>query len=269
MQHALLLLPVVLPVLFWGAYHYYKDRHLPEPAGNLALCFLLGLVAAAVSKGMYMALEPLGWRYDAFALAETDTAALFRYAVLAIGPIEEFSKLMPFVLVVVHLKAFDEPLDGIIYASFIALGYAAVENYFYLDFLTRMESIARGFAGPVVHILFASIWAHWITSEWLAERRLLGPALGTGAEPARRSAVHRKPGLAREPGNHCRRAPPPCAPSHTRPAGSPPTSTPSPTSSSTTSPSNPPTRPAGRPTGRTPAIRTRCIPPTTRWTRGS
>jgi RsiW-degrading membrane proteinase PrsW (M82 family) len=177
MQHALLILPVILPVIFWGAYHYYKDRHLPEPAGNLALCFVLGLAAAALSKGMYMALEPLGWRLDAVALGATDGAALFRYAVLAIGPIEELSKLLPFALIVVHFEAFDEPLDGIIYASFIALGYAAVENYHYLDFLTGTESIARGFAGPVVHILFASIWAHWITSAWLAKRALLGPAL--------------------------------------------------------------------------------------------
>ncbi len=184
MQHALLLLPVVIPVVFWGAYHYHKDRHLPEPAANLALCFVLGLGAAALSRGMYVALEPLGWRLDAVALAETNAMALFRYAILAIGPIEEFSKLLPFVLVVVRLGAFDEPLDGIVYASFIALGYAAVENYHYLDFLTRMESIARGFAGPVVHILFASIWAHWITRARLAERRLIVPALCAGGVAA-------------------------------------------------------------------------------------
>jgi RsiW-degrading membrane proteinase PrsW (M82 family) len=30
--------------------------------------------------------------------------------------------------VALRLPAFDEPLDGIIYASFIALGYAAIEN---------------------------------------------------------------------------------------------------------------------------------------------
>jgi len=70
--------------------------------------------------------------------------------------------------VALRLPAFDEPLDGIIYASFIALGYAAIENYYYLDFLTGLESAARGFAGPVIHILFASIWAHWITRAWLA-----------------------------------------------------------------------------------------------------
>lgn len=177
MPHGLLILPVVVPVLFWAVYHYHKDRHLPEPPGNLLLCFVLGLLAAGISKAMYLGLEPLGLRLDAVALADgNDAVALLAYALLAIGPIEEFAKLLPFLLIVIRLKAFDEPLDGIIYASFIALGYAAVENYHYLDFLTGVESIVRGFAGPVIHILFASIWAHWITRARLARLPIAKPA---------------------------------------------------------------------------------------------
>lgn len=177
MQQGLLLLPVVLPILFWSGYHYHKDRHLPEPAGNLLLCFGLGLLAAALSKGIYIALGPLGLRYDAVALAANDGAALFAFAMLAIGPIEEFSKMLPFLIVVMRFREYDEPLDGIIYASFIALGYAAVENYLYLDFMSGIEAIARGFAGPVIHIVFASIWAYWITRARLAGRPLVLPAL--------------------------------------------------------------------------------------------
>jgi RsiW-degrading membrane proteinase PrsW (M82 family) len=85
--------------------------------------------------------------------------------------------MLPFVVVVLRLKHFDEPLDGIIYASFIALGYAAVENFYYLDFLTGNEAIARGFAGPVIHVLFASIWAYWITRAHLAGRSTARAAL--------------------------------------------------------------------------------------------
>ena len=85
--------------------------------------------------------------------------------------------MVPFLLVAVRLQAFDEPLDGIVYASFIALGYAAVENYHYLDYLTVFESYARGFAGPVIHILFASIWAHSITRARLAQESIFLPAV--------------------------------------------------------------------------------------------
>ena len=172
-----LVIPIVVPVLFWAAYHYHKDRHLPEPPGNLLLCLGLGLLAVGVSRAMYLGLEPLGLRFDAGALADGGIADLFAYAVLAIGPIEELSKLLPFVVVVLHFKAFDEPLDGLIYASFIGLGYAFAENLLYLDYLEPHEAIARGFAGPVIHILFASIWAYWITVAWLDRRPILRPAL--------------------------------------------------------------------------------------------
>jgi len=177
MQAILMTLPVVMPALFWAAYHYFKDRDLPEPPGNLVLCFVLGVAAAWLSKGAYAGLEPLGLRLDAVALGQDDPWRLFLYAMLAIGPIEEFSKLLPFVLVVLRFRALDEPVDGIIYASFIALGYAAVENVHYLELLTPGAAIARGFAGPVIHIVFASIWAYWISRAQLAEQPRLRPAI--------------------------------------------------------------------------------------------
>jgi RsiW-degrading membrane proteinase PrsW (M82 family) len=145
MPNAVMILPVVVPILFWGWYHYYKDRHLPEPVGHLVLTFVLGIGAAAVSKGLY-----------------------------AIGPIEEFAKMLPFIIVVLRFPEFDEPLDGIIYASFIALGYAAVENVLYLEYLTPIEAAARGFAGPVIHMLFASIWGFTIGCAHLRGGSLLG-----------------------------------------------------------------------------------------------
>ena len=171
------ILPLVVPVVFWAGYHYYKDRHLPEPVPHLLLAFLLGVGSFFLGLLGYEILGLLNLRYDPFHLAETNLPGLIVFSILGIGLVEELAKMIPFLLVIIHLKSFNEAIDGIIYASFIALGYAAVENYHYLDFLTGPESVARGFAGPVVHILFASIWAHWITRAWLTERRLFGPAL--------------------------------------------------------------------------------------------
>ncbi len=162
-----MLLPVLLPALFWAGYHYHKDRHLPEPAGHLLIALLLGGCAAVLAKGLYISLDFVSLRHDAFALAATNPAGLFAYAILAIGPIEEFSKLLPFLIVVVRFREFDEPIDGIIYASFIGLGFAAAENLYYLQFLTALEATARGFASPVVHILFASIWGHQVGQAYM------------------------------------------------------------------------------------------------------
>lgn len=177
MQQLLILLPIAAPVLFWAVYHYHKDRHLPEPLGNLLLAFGLGMLGVGVSMALYQALGLIGLRFDAGALADESPLGLLAYAVLVIGPIEEGAKLLPFLVVVLRFREFDEPLDGIIYASFIGLGYAAVENWQYLDYLTPTEAFARGFASPVVHILFASIWGHWIARAHLAGRPVAGTAL--------------------------------------------------------------------------------------------
>ncbi|MDJ0906687.1 MAG: PrsW family intramembrane metalloprotease [Woeseiaceae bacterium] len=172
MGQLLAIAPIAVPVLFWAGYHYHKDRHLPEPTGHLVLTFLLGMLAAGISAGLYEALGIIGLRHDAGYLAETNPWALLAYAVLVIGPIEEIAKLLPFLIVVLRFKELDEPMDGIIYASFIGLGYATVENWQYLEFMDTFEAIARGFASPVIHMLFASIWGHWITQAHISGRAI-------------------------------------------------------------------------------------------------
>lgn len=178
MEYFLAISPIVLPVIFWSAYHLHKDRHLPEPVANLALCFGLGLLSFYLGKAMYLALDLVGLRYDAFSLAESNRIGLFVYSVGVIGVIEELAKFIPFVLVVLRFRAFDEPVDGIIYASFIALGFATLENIQYLEFLTGPEALGRGFAGPLVHIMFASIWAYHLGRAHLFRRRRLTVGVG-------------------------------------------------------------------------------------------
>jgi RsiW-degrading membrane proteinase PrsW (M82 family) len=184
MGQLLAIAPIAVPVLFWAVYHYHKDRHLPEPVGHLALTFVLGILAAGISTLLYQGLGLIGLRFDASYLADTDTLALLAYSLLAIGPIEEAAKLLPFLVVVLRFREFDEPMDGIIYASFIGLGYAAVENWQYLEYLTTIEAMARGFASPVIHMLFASIWGHWIAQAHLAGRSIIPATLASLAVAA-------------------------------------------------------------------------------------
>ena len=161
------------PLAFWAAYHYYHDRHQPEPLENLLICFLLGIAAAYLNRYMYVALGFVGLRYDAVELATSSLPGLFAYAVLVIGLGEELAKMLPFLAVVLRFKAFDEPIDGIVYAAFIALGFSFLENLHYVSFLPQGEAAARGFAGPLVHMVFASIWAYPIGRACLDSRPLL------------------------------------------------------------------------------------------------
>ena len=178
------IVPVILPILFWAAYHYHKDRHLPEPPLHLLLAFLLGCVAFGLGLLAYRGLGLLGLRFDAYVLAAENPLGLAFYSVFVIGVIEESVKALPFLLVILRFSDFDEPIDGIIYASFIALGFSAIENFQYLQYLTSKEAMARGFAGPVVHIVFASVWGYYIGRAFLRRRVFWATALSSIAASA-------------------------------------------------------------------------------------
>ncbi len=177
MPSTALVFPLLIPLLFWAAYHYYHDRHRPEPIGNLLVCIVLGVGAAYLNRLMYQGLGLVGLRYDALELAMSNLPGLFAYAVLGIGITEELAKMLPFLIVVLRFRAFDEPMDGIVYGSFLALGFALVENLHFLQFLTGLEAVARGFATPLVHIVFASVWAYHLGEAHLAKRGVPGAAL--------------------------------------------------------------------------------------------
>lgn len=149
-----------IPLLFWVAYHYYHDRHRPEPVTNLIAALLLGIVASLLAGLAYDLIAHLGGRPDISKLSESDLPGLMLYCILGIGLLEELAKLLPFVLIIMRFQDFDEPLDGIVYGSFLGLGFALAENVHFVEYLTPLEAIARGFAAPVVHIVFASVWGY-------------------------------------------------------------------------------------------------------------
>ncbi len=177
MPSTALIFPLLIPFLFWAAYHYYHDRHRPEPVGHLLVCIALGAGSAYLNRYMYEGLGLVGLRFDALELAMSNLPGLFAYAVLGIGITEELAKLLPFLLIVLRFKAFDDPMDGIVYGSFLALGFALIENLHFLQYLSGFEAIARGFAGPLVHIVFASVWAYHVGEAHLAGGKVFLTAL--------------------------------------------------------------------------------------------
>ena len=178
---------IVAPALFWALYHYYRDRHRPEPVTHTALAFGLGALSGALGQQLYNGLQWLGLWQDPYQLANDSLLGLLAYSVLGIGLVEESAKLLPFLIIAFKLEHFDEPVDGIIYAAFVALGFATYENLFYLDYLSTGEQLARGITGPLVHIMFASLWGYPIGRAILAGRPLM-PAVITGL--ATSAAIH-------------------------------------------------------------------------------
>lgn len=123
---ALLLTGVILaliPAVIWLVFFNLQDRAEPEPKGYVVGVFGLGaLVAAAIGIPVVENLFRFShWIY-------TNTVATILGGILVVGFTQEFLKYAAVRYSIYHTDEFDEPTDGIIYATAAGLGYATVLN---------------------------------------------------------------------------------------------------------------------------------------------
>ena len=162
MTFLIFLSAITAPAIFWIFYFYYKDRFQPEPIYNLGITYIFGLVAAFACTKFYGLLPFIGLPDDPSFLMEGHRIQFLFYSLGVTGVVEEFFKFLPFLIIIARFKSFDEKIDGIIYASIIALGFASYENMGYLVNMDGFELFGRAFASPLTHTIFSSIWGYTV-----------------------------------------------------------------------------------------------------------
>ena len=173
-----LLFAVIIPASLWVAYLYYQDRLKPEPLHLVGLSFILGIGSAFLCVKLFDLLHDLGVGDPlTTARGDDDAMAFLPYALAVIGPVEELCKLLPFALVCVRLQEFDETIDGIVYSSAVALGFASYENILFMDVLSGAEYYGHALAAPLVHSLFSSMWGYAYARAHMAGRSAVLPTL--------------------------------------------------------------------------------------------
>lgn len=86
---------------------------------------------------------------------------------LRVGLIEELAKLAPLLLVVFFTKFIDEPIDYVIYAALLALGFSATENVLYMNRYDPSVLAVRGLISSLGHICFTSIAIYgWVEGKY-------------------------------------------------------------------------------------------------------
>ena len=108
----------IFPALLWLWFWLKEDKARPEPRGLIMLAFIAGMITV-----------PLVVPLEKMAIAISGTMAI---QIILWASIEELMKYGAAVLTVLRRDAVDEPLDPIIYMITIALGFAALENTFFL-----------------------------------------------------------------------------------------------------------------------------------------
>jgi RsiW-degrading membrane proteinase PrsW (M82 family) len=159
--------------LFWLIYFDLKDRYQREPRRLLIMAFILGNLAAILALGFYTFAEKIGLP----AFPSRNINEIILYCFLLVGPIEEGSKFFIARSFVFRWKHFDEPIDGMVYAACVAIGFAGLENILYLPQLDLIQQLARVITSPLTHSLFAAVWGFGVSKAFFGERRRIGRIL--------------------------------------------------------------------------------------------
>jgi RsiW-degrading membrane proteinase PrsW (M82 family)/RNA polymerase subunit RPABC4/transcription elongation factor Spt4 len=81
-------------------------------------------------------------------------------AMMMVGILEETAKFLPVYLYIYKRPEFNEVMDGIIYASAASLGFASLENLFYILSFGPSVMLGRAIISTLGHVLFASFWGY-------------------------------------------------------------------------------------------------------------
>lgn len=150
----------VVPVVLLLFFIYRKDKYQPEPLGKLLLAFFVGclsVIPAAMMEGVIMIAAPSAEYMPVL-------NGLFNGYLVA-GLSEELCKLLLLLLVIWKSPHFDEFFDGIVYAAYLSLGFACVENIMYVfqgdDQMAT--ALARGLLAVPAHFLFAVTMGYYVS----------------------------------------------------------------------------------------------------------
>ena len=148
----MLLLLAILPPLIIAYYIYQKDKYEKEPKILIIKSFLfgcLGVIPAVIlelfAKGLF--------------------TSLFLYIFIGIALVEEGVKYFILKKYLYKKADFNEPMDGIVYAVMISLGFATIENIKYVFSHEGQEiqvAILRMFTAIPLHAVCGVILGYFV-----------------------------------------------------------------------------------------------------------
>ncbi|MFT3823073.1 MAG: PrsW family glutamic-type intramembrane protease [Chitinophagaceae bacterium] len=146
------------PGIAIACYIYSKDKYDREPVTALVAAFILGAIsiipAIVVQLG---ALSQLGKYAN-----PTSLKYYFLWAFVVVALSEEGAKYLVLRFYAYNNKAFNEPLDGIVYAVMISMGFATVENVMYVVKGGYAAGLLRMFLSVPAHAAFAVLMGYHV-----------------------------------------------------------------------------------------------------------
>ena len=151
-----LLIASITPVIIFLYLIFKKDKS-KEPINLLAKCFFGGFLSIIITLIIDIPMTFIG---DSF---HTPLFKSFFDAFFIAAIPEELSKFIILYWIIWKSKFFDEQYDGIIYAVFVSLGFALVENIVYVFQHGMGVAFIRAILAVPGHGLFAVAMGYFIS----------------------------------------------------------------------------------------------------------
>jgi RsiW-degrading membrane proteinase PrsW (M82 family)/ribosomal protein S18 acetylase RimI-like enzyme len=147
---ALALAPAIAIIMFI----LYRDRFNREPPASLFISFFYGVLATIP----VLLLEVGAGYFEATGTIQGTIIMAF----FGVALVEEAVKFLPLRLYSFTRKSFDEPLDGIVYAVMIGMGFATLENILYVYEHGMQTGFLRMLTAVPGHATFAVIMGYYV-----------------------------------------------------------------------------------------------------------
>ena len=154
------------PGIFWLWFFIRRGVYRPGPRRLLVFTFLLGMAStlpAGIINTVFL---------DDDVLSETANLASVASGMLfVVGPTEEVCKFLAVRLLAYRSAYFDEPGDGLVYSAAASLGFASLENLFYILEFGPAVMLGRAPLSTVAHVVFGSFWGYALGQQVQTGRR--------------------------------------------------------------------------------------------------
>lgn len=158
MEQVYLILLAILPGILLSLFIIIQDRYDKEPVKLLVKIFILGVISTIPT----IAVETFGQSFNIFSGI---IGQLFE-AIAIVGFAEEYFKRLVVLRYAYNNPAFNEKLDGIVYCGIAALGFATLENIFYVISYSAYSPniwITRGLLSVPVHMLLGITMGYYLS----------------------------------------------------------------------------------------------------------
>jgi RsiW-degrading membrane proteinase PrsW (M82 family) len=166
LSYLILLSIAILPVAGLLIFIYFQDKYQKEPIKSLLKAFFGGMLAVVIDIVLVTSIE------FTIGLIPILSDTVFYDSFLTAAIPEELCKFLIFMIFIWRDKNFDEYFDGIVYATFIGLGFACVENIEYVFEYGFGTGVSRALFAVPGHFLFGVLMGYFLSlAKFTPEKR--------------------------------------------------------------------------------------------------